>query len=274
MSRSIAKCITNVVETVTLPLSKRQRRKTRAKIAENLISNGHRDVKTIFGDFKIMAGYSPNIASAAETFQKDEPETLDYIQKYVGAGDVFWDIGANIGLISLCAAAKNATVYAFEPSGFNFGILVQHIFLNGAGDKIKPFSIALSDSNKIETLHMAEVCGGHASNSLGQARNQTTQFKSEFAQDVLVMTGDYFAQTYNCYPKHIKLDVDGIEPIILQGMPTILNQVETLIVEIEGDNLNKKADMLALIEKAGLVQESTDNADGENRNYLFVRQNK
>ena len=218
-----------------------------------------------------MAGYSPHIASAAETFQKDEPETLEYIEKYVKTDDIFWDIGANIGLISLCAARQGAQVYAFEPSGFNFGTLVQHIFLNKLAKNIRPFSIALSDCNKIETLHMAEVAEGHASNALGESKNQSKAFESQFTQDVLVMTGDHFAETYNCYPKHIKLDVDGIEPIILKGMPKVLKQLDTLIIEIEGDNLAQKEAMLATINAAGLAEENLNKAEGKNRNYLFIR---
>lgn len=271
MSRSIAKYITKMAQTITFPMSDRQQKKTLASVAQNLISNGHRNIGTTFGTFEIMAGYSPHIASAAETFQKDEPETLEYIEKFVKEDDVFWDIGANIGLISMCAAKQGASVYAFEPSGFNFGILVQHIFLNKLAGKIKPFSIALSNENKIETLHMAEVAGGHASNALGESKNQSGSFDSQFTQDVLVMTGDYFAETYNCYPKHIKLDVDGIEPIILKGMPKVLKQLDTLIIEIEGDNLAKKEDMLTTIHAAGLVEESLNKAEGKNRNYLFVR---
>src|SRR5881394_2354315 len=44
-----------------------------------------------------------------------EPETLEWIDDF-RKGEVFWDVGANVGVFSLYAAFRHATVYAFEPS--------------------------------------------------------------------------------------------------------------------------------------------------------------
>src|SRR5262245_25440744 len=47
-----------------------------------------------------------------------EPETVEWIEKFVRENDVFYDIGANVGAYSLIAsrfANGKATVYAFEP---------------------------------------------------------------------------------------------------------------------------------------------------------------
>lgn len=47
-------------------------------------------------------------------------------------GDIFYDVGANIGLYSLYAAKLRPTcrVFAFEPVSHNFGNLCENLLLN------------------------------------------------------------------------------------------------------------------------------------------------
>ena len=69
----------------------------------------------------------------AVTLFTKEPETIAWIDDRVLPGDVFYDIGANIGVFSLYSAkVKKATVIAFEPHAKNYGILNENIFLNYA----------------------------------------------------------------------------------------------------------------------------------------------
>lgn len=271
MSRGYARFLTGLDKALTFPLSTRQRAKTLARAGETLIKNGHRTLDTKNGPIHVMSGQSANTASMVETFFDDEPETLDYIDDFVSEGDVFWDIGANIGLYAIYAAQRKANVYAFEPSGLNFGILIQHIYQNKMGKRIKPFCIALSDKDGMDDLNMAEFNIGHASNALGVGQNQFDEFDSIFTQTVIAMTGDSFAKTYDCYPKHIKLDVDGIEPLILRGMPTVLSQAESLLIEVEGVNRENKDELFAMLEDKGLKETSIDWGKGKQRNYLFTR---
>ena len=55
----------------------------------------------------------------------------------VEAGDVWLDLGANVGGFAVHAAALGATVYAVEPDQENFDILVSNAELNGLQDRIK-----------------------------------------------------------------------------------------------------------------------------------------
>ena len=58
----------------------------------------------------------------ADTYASKEPDTLDWLDAELNDEDVFFDIGANIGVYSLYAAALNAgcRVFAFEPEAQNF----------------------------------------------------------------------------------------------------------------------------------------------------------
>lgn len=84
----------------------------------------------------------------ASTYTTKEPETLEWIERYVRSGDVFYDIGANIGLYSLFAAKRlggKCKVYAFEPEALNYAQLSRNIFLNGLSGIVVPCCVAVTD---------------------------------------------------------------------------------------------------------------------------------
>ena len=65
-----------------------------------------------------------------EGFEKNE---IDYIEKNLNNGDIFVDIGANIGLFSLIASqlvGEKGKVISFEPSPITFNRLQENINLN------------------------------------------------------------------------------------------------------------------------------------------------
>ncbi len=58
----------------------------------------------------------------ARTLLSKEPDTIEWL-KGMKDGDVFWDIGANVGVYTLFAAANHVKVYAFEPESRNYSLL-------------------------------------------------------------------------------------------------------------------------------------------------------
>lgn len=271
MSKSVSKILYGAVNCAMVPLSSRQKAKTRARVADMLYGCGDTVVNTNHGEISFFAGRGAVIASAVARFHEDEPETLFYIDTIVGEGDIFWDIGANVGLYTLYAAKRGATVYAFEPSVFNFALLVDHLRLNDLSKQVKPLCMAFSDTDGLADLQMAEVSAGHASNSIGAASNQFGEFKPAFQQTVIAMRADNFAKQFNAMPDHIKLDVDGLEPLILKGAPEILGKIKSLLIEIEGGNEANDA-MIKMITDAGLREDETFRArSSHGRNRLFVR---
>jgi hypothetical protein len=65
-----------------------------------------------------------------------EPGTCEWIDREVKPGDVFYDIGANIGVYSIMAARRvgeTGRVFAFEPHSGNFSrllILQRYFFID------------------------------------------------------------------------------------------------------------------------------------------------
>ncbi|MCB1531703.1 MAG: FkbM family methyltransferase [Alphaproteobacteria bacterium] len=272
MSRGWAKILHGVNTTLTAPLSPRQKAKTLARLGNHLLESGHKRITTKHGDLQLLAGLGAEIASAVQSFFSDEPETLYFIDEHIQPGELFWDIGANIGLYSLYAAQRGIEVDAFEPSGINFGILIRHIFMNTLDAHINPYCIALSDYNGLGRLNMNSADAGHASNALNESRDQHKDFAPAYSQGTISITGDDFASRYDRWPDHIKLDVDGIEPLILKGMPNVLNKAKSVLVEIEGRNAAHDQDILTMLEQAGLSEHPLSFEGGKQRNRLFVRE--
>lgn len=274
MSQTLAKTLDGLMQAVTAPLSARQRDKTVAAFSERLSARQTAVVATKYGTLKFQALRSAYTASAIARFFDDEPDCLEWIDTTLQAGDVLWDIGANIGLYSLYASQKQGLkIFSFEPSAFNFALLVEHVAMNKRDDVVNPLCIALSDTTGIFPLHMANLSVGRAGNGLQEARTQEGAFKAVFKQSVPALRGDDAVKLLGIpAPTHIKLDVDGIEGLILAGMPEVLARVKTVMVEVEGENEKFAAERIdAPLKAAGLHEDMAFRAKGNPRNRLFVR---
>ena len=76
----------------------------------------------------------PNSIIALHVIQRGEFhdwDTAKFITEFLREGDIFVDVGANIGLYTLPAAAKKVRVVAVEPSARNLDRLRENLSLNG-----------------------------------------------------------------------------------------------------------------------------------------------
>ena len=273
MSRGIASLLYRCVSAVTAIQSPRQRMRTLARLRERIDREGLVEIETPRGTLKFLGLRGANPASMLARFHEDEPETLEWIDTCIKPGDTVWDIGANIGAYALYAGTiENVTVYAFEPGALNFGLMVEHIQLNGLGERVLPICAAFSDQPGIAALQIGEFTAGHTS-ALGDARNQFDAFDPAFAQSVPVYTVDGFRETFALpAPDHIKLDVDGIEGPIIAGALKTLPSVRTLTVEVEGDNEANAAELIDQpLLAAGFEEQPAHRSKGYGRNRLYLR---
>jgi FkbM family methyltransferase len=159
---------------------------------------------------------------------------LNWIDSFKN-GSVLWDVGANIGLYSIYAAkTRDCKVFAFEPSVFCLEFLSRNIWLNELQSQITIVPNPLSDKTQpnLLTLHSREW--GESSNSFGTSLDQDgEEINASFDYSVLGITIDEAISKLNLpAPEHIKIDVDGIEPLILAGGVQTLKQVESVSVEV------------------------------------------
>ncbi len=128
-------------------------------------------------------------------------------------GSVLYDVGACVGSYTLLAAALGHTVVAIEPSFANYARLCENVLLNDLGPHVIPVCIALGEQTGYTLIEQDE----HPGYSGGSRR----MFISVCRLDELAR--------YLPAPTHIKVDVDGREHGVIQGIGVL---AASLMVEI------------------------------------------
>jgi FkbM family methyltransferase len=170
------------------------------------------------------------------TLFSKEPATLEWIEE-MGAEDVFWDIGANIGVYSLYAAIeKSLRVYAFEPAASNYHVLVRNVSLNRIEEKVSPLCIAFHNATRLGVLRSKSLRPGSSRHSFGSQPGLSPKPSEQSAMATLGIKIDDFVRLFAPQaPNHIKIDVDGNERLILEGASQTLLQpsLRSMLVEID-----------------------------------------
>jgi len=184
-----------------------------------------------------------------DTYFSKEPETLEWIDSFQEKENlIFWDIGANIGLYSIYNSLKHpkSTTIAFEPSSSNLRVLTRNISINNLEKKIKVVSIPLTNKENIfQEMNEGQFVEGGALNSFGEKFDfEGKEFKPIMKYNLLGTTINYFLENSILdIPDYIKIDVDGIEHLILEGGDKFLNdkKVKSLSIEIN-ENFKEQYD--------------------------------
>ncbi len=191
----------------------------------------------------------------ANTFANKEPETLDWIDS-MPKDSVLWDVGANVGLYSVYAAMKrNCTVFSFEPSVFNLEFLARNIFENNLVNKIVIVPLALSDKLSISNFNMGTTDWGGALSTFDQSygydgKDMSAVFK--YNTIGLSMT-DAVNKLKIPTPDYIKIDVDGIEHLILSGGGEVLANIKGILIEVNDDFETQRDIVSELLTNSGLT---------------------
>ena len=137
----------------------------------------------------------------------------------------------------LAAIGRNVRVYAFEPESQNHSLLNQKIYLNNVSDKVNAYCVALSDTSGLSGLYLGRMDTGGAFHSSGEALDFNLQpLNTPFVQGCVLMTLDQLVEEGTVpVPDHIKLDVDGFEYKVVNGM---MNTIRNSVVKSVAIELN------------------------------------
>ena len=171
-------------------------------------------------------------------FKKKEPEVRHYINEYTGGDDVFFDIGANIGVFSIYAAKRHPSlsVYSFEPEFSNLNTLKNNIESNGLSSRIKIYSTAIGNFVGMSSLHLQDLTAGSAAHTESKEPISYTDegYPVICSVGVISTTVDYICDQLGVVPNSMKIDTDGNEGKILDGAKkTLSNKLfRSLIIEV------------------------------------------
>ena len=159
------------------------------------------------------------------TYEKGTLHVLNHILK---SNDVFVDVGANIGLISIYAAQKvgsKGIVHAYEANPETFTIMENNIELNELHNIIKPLKIAIGASEgKGLIFDNWEVNRG--AETMFQPKEKSS------SHEVAIKPLDSLLRP-NSKIKAIKIDVEGFELEVIKGAKNILNKPNAPILIVE-----------------------------------------
>jgi FkbM family methyltransferase len=164
-----------------------------------------------------MSGYSvfverdePEFARHIVQHKSWEPHLRAVIEEHLRPGDIFVDVGANVGVMAFAAAKRvgpAGAVIAFEPNKYNARMLLKGIAKNGFGGFVRLYPFALSEKQGLFSME------GFSNTYLVSAGSSERLVQSMRGDDIL--SGE---------PRidFIKLDIEGHEPFALTGMKDVL----------------------------------------------------
>ena len=157
-----------------------------------------------------------------------EPSITQTVKENLKSGDIFIDVGANIGYFSRLASdivGPAGNVYSFEVDIENYYALLKNIndHLN-----VNALHLAVADTNSFRTVY-------HSTHSACHSLLNTKNHLDGKQFSIPTTTIDNFWETYlQRKPiQLIKIDVEGAELMLLDGMDKIMNEnkINTMILE-------------------------------------------
>lgn len=252
---------------------------------QQLINYIDKDIKLIKHGSTSFKLYTPNQICnfRYSTFSNKEPEMLEWIEEY--GGGVFFDIGANIGLYSLFyAQVKKGNVYSFEPSVFNLRQLAKNISINKLSKRITIVSNPLSEKTGIASFINGSTDEGGALSAFGVEHGYDGKpIKGDVNYSVLGFSIDdlFKKNVLTEIPSLIKIDVDGIEHLILKGaVKTLKSQkLKSLFIEVNDDFKEQAHQVKTVLESAGFALKAKRHSEmvdesarfGKTYNQIWVK---
>jgi FkbM family methyltransferase len=201
-----------------------------------VFSRGYTDfAKTVFG-VEIECTMADLIERYVMFFGVWEPNLTAFLQRRLRTGDVFIDLGANVGYFTLLASrlvGETGTVVAIEAAPHIFSRLKKNLRRNKVTN-VRAIEIAVAGGPGNVDLYT----GGHLNSGA------TTTIASRGAERVAQVRAESFDRIVNpeefARARVIKIDIEGAElpPLmtLLKLAPALRNDVE-VVVELSPDSL-------------------------------------
>jgi FkbM family methyltransferase len=164
-----------------------------------------------------------------------EPDLQQAVKDLVEPGMVAYDVGANIGYISLLIArrvAPTGKVYSFEPLPDNLERLNRNLALNQMTQVVQVVPSAVIDAGREVDFQIGPSGGtGKASGSAGR---QNLSYSRTISVPGLSLD-EFIMGEHHPPPQVVKVDVEGGETLALPGMRRTLREFQpAVLLELHG----------------------------------------
>ncbi|MBL8564831.1 MAG: FkbM family methyltransferase [Hyphomicrobiaceae bacterium] len=217
------------------------------RIAEDLFRDWtvRRRLPAEFGSSPILMSSAGGLGAIFKPVDKYDPTLLQLAKDLVKPGSTVWDIGANIGLFSVAAAARagaSGSIFSFEPDVVLVKLLRRTAGLQSESSaRLTIVPVAVAADFGLRSFNIARRA--RASNYLAEYGNSQTGGIAE-AQTVMAVSVDKLA-TWLPKPDLLKIDVEGAELEVLQGAKLMLAEARPIVVcEVSGRNAGSVSQLL------------------------------
>jgi len=167
-----------------------------------------------------------------------EPERL-FVERCLSkkTEGMAFDIGANLGAFTCLIASLGHTVHSFEPIPETFCRLKNNVKANGLLDRCRLNCLAVGKEQGLVAFHIQE--NSPATNRMAMPGEKSFD-KARSMQTVAAIDLDRYCQSQNVESiDFLKIDVEGMEPYVLQGASALLNlrRIAAILIEICPVNL-------------------------------------
>ncbi len=181
-------------------------------------------------------GLTQNIYTGLHEF-----EDMGFLLHFVRAGDLFVDVGANVGSYTILAcAARGARGYAFEPIPATFVRLMSNMHLNKIESQVECLNIGVGSergviqfTSRLDTINHALPPGS----------------SEPGAVSVEVLSLDEILADES--PALMKIDVEGFEAPVIKGAENTMKKetLHAVIMELNGSGKRYGWDETHIVEK-------------------------
>lgn len=167
-----------------------------------------------------------------------------FLERLDFSGQTIYDVGGYEGIFTLFFARRmgaGGRLITFEPNPRNYARIVENVRLNGFDSvEVKPLALGATRSRAALVFPADETARGSL---LGDIQQQIREEKCADAIDVDVDTIDRLVAAGLPAPDFVKIDVEGLERDVLEGMTqTIARRRPKLYIEIHGADMARKLD--------------------------------
>jgi FkbM family methyltransferase len=173
-----------------------------------------------------------------------DPILLSHVQDFVQEGQVVWDVGANVGLFSVAAAAfagPRGAVIAIEPDAWLVQLLRRTVRLQaGTSAPITVVPCGVANAAGLRTFCISKR--SRSSNYLAEYGHSQTGGEVE-RQTIVTMALDDLLR-WLPPPKIVKVDVEGAEGEVLAGAARLLEIHRPIFLLEVGDPATEEVTVL------------------------------
>lgn len=172
-----------------------------------------------------------------------EFEDMAFVLHALRPGDLFVDVGANVGVYTMLAYHTGADCIAFEPAPLAYGALARNIALNNAAARVAARQEAVGSTRGSLHITTGEDCTNHVA---VEGDSGTVEVPVSRIDDLPRV------------PLLIKIDVEGFESEVLAGAERTLASPDLLAVIIETNGGGRRygrddGDIDAALTRSGLT---------------------